>query len=157
MSCKSSFSYGYGFDCSILKPVDIFNFVINHEKTLLKRHDEDELKFLQYVKNKINENNIVDKDCLEDCCITCDVTGHQGVEAIISNIMTTETNINFQFEPGCEDLSDCAIILAECMPWSFNETEKNLTENILETILNGYIKELRLDTTPQYMALEYFG
>ena len=154
MSCKTSIAYGYGFDFGGLTVENFEKFVINHASTIKESLNESALALLLCAENDKDFTNTFDD--LGDHVIECMTTGYESYLAIVSNIMSAETDITFQFEPG-QDGGEEHVMLRESMPWDFSEKEINLTNEYLDQILNNYITELKLNSKPQYVAVEYFG
>lgn len=102
------------------------------------------------------ENEYDLEDFFED--YSCDNTGMEGIGAVIANIMSRETGIRFAY---CQPDGDCdtlaSIVFDEKYPWSFNETEKELTEEKLSNICKKYMDELGIVDNPDYLDLEYYG
>ena len=152
MSMKTDVIYGYGFEIHADEKT-IMEFVRKHSSTIVKRKNNRELELMEECHNGNYEG------IKEDYCdIECDLTGHGGLYAIISNIMTSETGIRFQYECGdCDCNSDESIMFCPVYPWQCNEKEKCLTEEQLEKIVNKYVEELGIITTVGYLEVEYFG
>lgn len=152
--------YGYGFALDDCKVKDFVQFITNHKNTFCKTPQEyDLLTDLTTVARQLPNVDLY-LDDIEDMDIfqnyADQVTGQTGAGAIISNIMHRETNIQFQFVPPCSDtMEHTAILLARCYPWEYNAREKALTEEKLIEILQGYMKELGINTDPDTMSVEY--
>lgn len=152
MSMRSCFVYGYGFnsDCDEEKLID---FIKEHKESFCKSDREKELykEMLHYTENEYDL-----EDFFED--YSCDNTGVKGIGAVIANIMSRETGIRFAY---CQPDGDCdtlaSIVFDEKYPWSFNETEKELTEEKLSNICKKYMDELGIVDNPDYLDLEYYG
>lgn len=151
MSMRTSIVHGYGFEMHGDENV-IANFVNKHAATIVKRNKSLEISLLNDCHYENIDNIIDDYDDIE-----CDVTGHQGLVAIIANIISEETGISFQYESGDDACgSSPTILFCEAYPWQMNEIEKQLTEDKLENIINKYIDELGIITTKGYMEVEYY-
>ena len=91
MSMRSNFIYGFGFnsDCNGEKLID---FIKNHKEVFCASDREKELykEILDYTENEYNL-----EDLFED--YSCDNTGTEGVGAVIANIMSRETGIEFVY------------------------------------------------------------
>lgn len=150
MSCQTAIVYGFGFsiDCD---DATLIEFIKNHKDAFCGNNAEKELY------KEICDNEDVDLyDILAD--YACENTGREGPYAVVSNIMSRETNIDFSYEPGDADCgSDPAILLPETMPWFLNETEKALTKESLTGIYEKYMNELGIKEKPDYVKIEYFG
>lgn len=152
MSMRSSFIYGFGFnsDCNEGKLID---FIKNHKETFCESDKEKELyeEILDYTENEYDL-----KDLFED--YSCDNTGTEGVGAVIANIMSRETGIEFVY---CQSDANCdtpaSVVFDEKYPWLLNETEKELTEEKLSNICKKYMDELGITDDPDYLELEYYG
>ena len=82
----------------------------------------------------------------------------EGYGAVISNIISRETEIRFSFRPAADDYGTLAsVVFEESYPWQLNETEKTLDEETLFDICKKYMDELKIDEKPDYLSLEYYG
>lgn len=154
MSATESIVYGYGFELSIT-PVIFIKWIKKHKTTFCESADENAL-FEQLV---LNESSI-DDDVLSEvfCHYYCNSSSNEGVGAAISNIMSRETGIRFDYQPGQEDCGGSPhILMVESMPWELNEIEKSLTQDKLDNIMISYMRELSLSGEPGKVALEYYG
>ena len=147
MSMSSSFVYGYGFnsDCDRGK---LIGFIKKHRKAFCKSDREKELY------------EALDNCDLEDLFeyYSCDVTGTEGVGAVIANIMSRETGIMFEYcLPDCDCDTPASVVFEAIYPWLLNETEKNLTIEKLSNIFEKYMNELGITSEPDYLCLEYWG
>lgn len=82
-----------------------------------------------------------------------------GSGAVISNIMSRETGLRFNYERGNDDYENIpTIIFYEGMPWTFNNTEKDLTEISLFKIIEEYTRELGIENhLIGFQEIEYYG
>lgn len=150
MGVKNTIIYGYGFK-DIFTIDEIANFIKNHKETFCKSAKEFELydKVLKYT----NVEELEDDFYMSG--YECDNSSAMGIRAAISNIMSRETGINFQYEKG-DGYSTPMIMLAEHMPWNYNDIEKKLTEKSLRDICIKYAKELGADkSSVDYQEVEY--
>ena len=152
MSMRSSFIYGYGFNCDC-DDGKLIDFVKAHKETFCKSEAEIKLyeEMLKYTENEYDLEDFFDR-------YSCESSGMEGNGAVISNIMSRETGIRFIY---CQPDGDCdtyaSIVFEEGYPWHLNEVEKNLTEEKLQSICKQYMNELGIDDTPDYLNLEYWG
>ena len=158
MSMRSSFVYGYGFEIYKTSDEELIEFIKNHKDTFCKSDEEKELynRILNYREEDYNYGL---EELFEDEMYACDYSGQEGFGAPISNIISRETNIRFQYEMGCSDCcSNPSVLFSETYPWNCNETEKNLTiESLTETLL-PYVEELGLSKDDiGYVEVEYYG
>lgn len=151
MASKTSFVYGIGFP-AFVPEWKLSEFVIKHGSTIVtKLKDEREIKLLEECRSGKIEGI---KESFCDIC--CNVTGHSGIYAIIANIMSAETDIQFQYEPGGE-YSDEVILFAEGYPWWMTEREKNLTKEELDSIIKKYMTELDILGDAEEQEIEYYS
>lgn len=71
--------------------------------------------------------------------------------------MYRETGVRFEYQPGqsnCESYP--SVLFIEGYPWTYNDIEKELTEEKLDKICKKYINELNTDMTPDYLEMEYY-
>ncbi len=156
MSMNNYSVYGYGFifiynEELLINKDKLIAFIKKHKSTFCKSETETEL---YNDMQGLNEYDL--KDLFENYC--CDNTGIVGIGAVISNIMTRETGINFGCYPedlGCD--TPAAIVFLQLFPWQFNEKEKNLTKERLYNICEKYMDELGLEDKPNWQSLEYYG
>ena len=152
MSMRSSFIYGYGFNCDC-EDEKLIDFVKAHKETFCKSEAEIKLyeEMLKYTESEYDLEDFFDR-------YSCESSGMEGNGAVISNIMSRETGIRFMY---CQPDGDCdtyaSIVFEEGYPWHLNEVEKNLTEEKLQSICKQYMNELGIDDTPDYLNLEYWG
>lgn len=157
MSMETSIIYGFGFTCD-LSDYKLINFLKNHKNTFCQTVQEVEL-FKKTVEAKEMTPAALDF-FLEDLYrnYKCDTSGISGRYAIISNIMSRETGIRFDY---CPPNGECdtpeAICFCAGYPWFYNEIEKSLTSDKLEQILKKYMEELEIDDEPDYLQLEHYG
>lgn len=154
MSMRSSFIYGFGFysKCDEGKLID---FIKKHKETFCKKDMEKET----YNKIISSASNKYALDYLEDIFenYSCDNTGMEGIGAVISNIMSRETGIRFSYcspDDGCN--TPASVLFEKDYPWLLNETECNLTEEVLHNIIKKYMEELGINEEPDYLNLEYY-
>lgn len=155
MSATESIVYGYGFELSI-SPVIFIKWIKKHKKAFCESATESTLFKQLTAMSELN----IDDDILDEvlCHYECNSSCNEGVGAVIANVMSRETGIRFDYQPGQEDCGGSPhILLAECMPWEFNEKEKALTQEKLDCILTLYMRELSLNGEPGEVALEYYG
>lgn len=153
MSMRSSFIYGYGFNCDCCDEEKLIDFIKEHKEAFCKSDREKELynDMLNYTEGEYDL-----EDFFED--YSCDNTGMEGIGAVIANIMSRETGIRFAY---CQPDEDCdtfaSIVFDEKYPWEFNETEKELTEEKLSNICKKYMDELEIVDDLHHLGLEYYG
>lgn len=148
MSMRSSFIYGYGFNCDCDDGA-LVDFIKEHKDTFCKTEKEKELY-----------NDIFNYNYLEDLFehYSCDNTGMEGIGSVIANIMSRETGIRFVYCPPDDECNTFAsVVFEQGYPWQLNESEKELTEEKLSNICKKYMDELRITDVPDYLALEYYG
>lgn len=146
MSMSTSIVYGYGFPIKDVTVETINSFLETHTDLIPNYHTMEEC-----------EEEL--KKCLPKY-YTCGVSGQEGVGAVISNIMTKETGIRFEYQPSMQEYSDDSpcIIFSECLPWLLSEKEKELTQDSLDDIMMPYIKELGLSPDIcDRQQIEYWG
>ncbi len=149
---RSSFIYGYGFNCDC-DDDKLIDFIKAHKETFCKTEREKKL----YEEMLIHTENEYDlEDFFED--YSCEYCGMEGNGAVISNIMSRETGIRFMYCQPDEDCDTLASVVFEGgYSWQLNEAEKSLIEEKLAAICNRYMNELGITGTPDYLELEYFG
>lgn len=152
MSMRSSFIYGYGFNCDCDED-KLIDFIKVHKETFCKSELEAILydRLLRYTEK---ENDL--EDFFEN--YDCETSGMQGNGAVIANIMSRETGIRFMYcqsDTGCDTLA--SIVFEEGYPWQLNEIEKNLTVEDLANICKKYMNELGITEEPDCLSLEYYG
>lgn len=152
MSMRSSFIYGYGFNCDC-EDEKLIDFVKVHKETFCRSVEETKLykEMLKYTENEYDLEDFFDG-------YPCDTCGQEGVGAVIANIMSRETGVGFIY---CQPDGDCdtfaSVVFETRYPWLLNEAEKNLTKEKLENICKQYMDELGIEDTPDYLDLEYYG
>lgn len=152
MSMRSSFIYGYGFNCDC-DDEKLIDFVKTHKETFCKSEAETKLyeEMLKHTENEYDLEDFFDR-------YSCESSGMEGNGAVIANIMSRETGIRFMY---CQPDGDCdtyaSVVFEEGYPWQLNEVEKNLTEGKLADICKKYMDELGIKEAPDYLNLEYYG
>lgn len=152
MSMRSSFVYGFGFNCDCDEG-KLIDFIKNHKKAFCQTEKEKELykEILNYTENEYDL-----EDFFED--YECDSNGLEGIGAVIANIMSRETGIRFEY---CMPDGDCntlaSIVFEPNYPWQLNDIERNISEKALENTCKKYMDEIGLIDEPDYLELEYFG
>lgn len=153
MSMRSSHVYGYGFHCDC-EDQKIIEFIKSHKKTFCKSEMETDLynEMLEYTAGEYDLEDFF----MDYSCTSC---GAAGIGAVISNIMTRETGVRFEFHNSQEECDTKASVLYGIgYPWQLNETEKELTEEKLENICSIYMQELGIPSSEMgYLELEYYG
>lgn len=152
MSMNSFHIYGYGFasDCDEEKLID---FIKAHKDTFCRSDKEKEM-YKEMFDHTSGEYD------LEDffSSYSDDQNGNEGSGAVISNIMSRETGLRFEY---CKPDSDCgtsaSVVFPWGYPWQYNEAEKNLTQEKLDEICKVYIDELGILEDPEELELEYWG
>jgi len=152
MSMRSSFVYGFGFNCDCDEG-KLIDFIKNHKRAFCKTEREKELyeEMLDYTKSDYDL-----EDFFED--YTCENNGSCGIGAIIANVMSRETGVRFEYcmpDDDCDTLA--SIVFESGYPWQLNDIERNLSEKTLTDICKKYMSEIGLIDEPDYLELEYFG
>lgn len=152
MSMNSSFIYGYGFnsDCDEEK---LISFIKEHRETFCDSAKKEELynDILDYENSQYTLEDLFEN-------YDYDTTGTEGLGAVIANIMSRETGINFiycQPDETCNTLA--SVVFEESYPWLLNKTEKELTQEELSKICKIYMDELGISGEPDTLALEYYS
>lgn len=151
MSCSTSICYGYGFELGFLNKTKFIEFIKNHKNSFCKSEAEKILykNIQEYIKYDL-------EDFFEN--YECENTGEAGIGAVISNIMTRETGIRFDYRAGQDDCgSEPTIMFPDTLPWFLNDKEKELTAETLSEICNKYISEIGTSFKPNFVSVEYFG
>lgn len=152
MSMRSSFIYGYGFNCDCDDGA-LVDFIKEHKNTFIKSDEERKLykKILNYTENEYDLEDFFEN-------YECDSNGLEGIGAVIANIMSRETGIRFEYcmpDDNCGTLA--SIVFEPGYPWQFNKVEKDLSEEKLKEICKKYMDELGIVDNPDYLDLEYYG
>lgn len=158
MASKSNIVYGYGFYLNFqIKTKDIVEFIKRHKDSFCKSDDEKEaFNVLEDTDKGIYSYTYAD-EFFDDYNICCDYSNFCGIGAVISNVIQRETGIFFSYQREFDDVAYSAILLPESLPWGFNKTELNLTQDKVDEILISYMKELNVDIKPDYVHVEYFS
>lgn len=154
MNMKTDIVYGYGFMVDEIPDDVIIDFIKNHKETFCKSDTENELyeEMLEYTKEAYDLENFFEM-------YSCDHTGMEGNGAVISNIISRETGIRFEYQCGDADCNSYpSVLFVETYPWNYNEKEKNLTVESLNEILLPYVIELGLNRSNiDALEIEYYG
>lgn len=131
---------GYGWntypDSTTLK-----RFILTHKDAILDYFSgNDEYDDLKSDIDEISNN--------EDCNVFSQLaylndpnTNCSGACAVISAVINQTHNIGVSYISSGEN-NDDTILLVRALPWEMSKTERNLTQNELETIMKTYIREL---------------
>lgn len=135
--------YGYGFPVDNVSTDTLRDFIRNHRTTIKNNLTKDNIELLNTV-----DNNESIEDTFDD--LPCHLTGNEGLRSIIANIMASEQNICFQYEPGTpfSKTNRESIILQTAMPWEFTQSDKCLDEDRLFEICKSYMTELGILDEP---------
>lgn len=158
MSMRSSFVYGMGFEVDKVKISTIVDFIKNHKETFCQ--SETDKKIYNTMLDELdNMEDIYDlDDYFTDEMYSCDVSGQEGLGAVISNIMSAETGIRFEFQRGQDDCGSVPTVMFSDAPaWCYNEAEKCLTEDKFMEVCDKYMQELEIEGRADYMEVEYYG
>ena len=155
MSMRTDIVYGYGFtSVDEIEDNKLIEFIKNHKDAFCKSEEELALfeDMLEFTKDEYDLEDFFE-------LYGCDMTGLEGNGAVISNIISRETGIRFEYQ--CGDADCCSypsILFSETYPWNFNEKEKNLTVESLTEILLPYVEELGLGKNSiDALEIEYYG
>lgn len=171
MSMKTSIAYGYGFPLTSLTTEHFVSFINKHQHTMVKIKNSDKINetcktavdklsnFCYFSKAEEITNLEID-DIANDFYAITDLYGEMGMLSIIALIMSVETNIMFNYQPGdgeCD--SEPSIILPSGNPWQFNEKEKQLkSADDLDEIIKPYTRELHIpEEEIGELEVEYYG
>ena len=147
MSMDYFVSYGYGFLIEALSEELLVEFCKNHRETLLELQDYDVLKFID---NGNPDADIYDK--LED--YECENSYCTGALAIISNVMSHETNLPFRYEDA--DLPAIQLCPGYPWEWGFQDVARISSEEALRKLVFPYAKELSLTGSIGFQRCEYY-
>lgn len=153
MSASTGIVYGFGFNITCDDEL-LINFIINHKETFCKSEEEICLfnNMLEYTSKQYDLEDFFEQ-------YACNSSGMEGNGAVISNIMSRETGIRFEYQSGdsgCDSYP--TILFSESMPWHYNDKEKKLTEESLKEICEQYAIELGIDIDDINMCkIEYYG
>ena len=157
MSMNTWIVYGNGFNIDEVKPLTIINFVKKHKETFCQSEIENEI-FNNLFEIETNESYYEADDFFCEYGYSCECSGHEGFGAVVSNIMSRETGIRFEFQRGCDDCgSDPSVLFSDAPVWCYNETEKCLTEDKFMEICDRYMQELEIEGRADFLSLEYYG
>lgn len=158
MSMRSSFVYGMGFEVDKVKASAMVDFIKKHKETFCQSETEKQIfNDLENTDNGIFAYNYME-EFFDDYSYACDCSCAEGFGAVISNIMSRETGIRFEYQQGQDDCGSVPTVMFSDAPvWCYNEAEKNLTEDKFYEICDKYMQELRLEGRADYMEVEYYG
>jgi hypothetical protein len=151
---RSSFVYGYGFIVDEIYDNVLIEFIKNHMRTFCASDIEKEMyeEMLEYTKEEYDLEDFFES-------YSCDCTGMEGRGAVISNIISRETGIRFDYQRGDGECNSYpSVLFVESYPWNLNEKEKNLTVESLTEIVLPYVEELGLKKNNiDALEIEYYG
>lgn len=153
MSSSTMMVYGFGFECDAEDSI-LVQFIKKHKEAFCRTERERDVykEILTYSpKNQFDLDDVF-------CDYDCDSSGCQGLGAVITNIMSRETGVRFDYCPPDGDCNTSAAVLySESYPWQMNEVERDLTAEKLTEICKTYMNELGIDNEPDFLAQEYYG
>jgi len=152
MSMKTNCIYGYGFKVYV-SDENLRLFIEKHEETIRKIPEGTEI--LDWVQAHVGSGRPLDALKEKFFDYENEVTGDTGIYGLIADVMIKETGIDFEFRNPQDSDDDDVIIFPECYPWQLNETEKTLTQEKLDEILNTYIADLGGQLKAEYIRLEF--
>ena len=134
--------HGWGFSLQTLESENLFRFIKNHRETVFKSAYAN--------RGKIIYNRAVAGDAfgLVDLCKN---SGYAGTGAVISNIMSTETGVQFRYfhpEENSSLASPVILFDTDINPAYRNKRSKTVTRDEVFAICQEYINELGLNTNP---------
>lgn len=160
MAMQSHIIYGYGFNLPEIDTQTMAAFIENH-KDAIQHIITDQSVTLDSTKLQHSDENIV-IEYLEKLAALLpeDYLGFgfdDALNRIIALVIEQETKLPVTYEHGQEDCmgGEC-IILPETMPWQCTSYH-DLTEEKLNEILLPYMQELKSETKPEPLAVEYYG
>ena len=158
MSMRSSFVYGMGFEVDKVSTLSMVDFIKKHKETFCRSETEKQIfNDLEDTDNGIYAYNYME-DFFNNYDYACGCSCSEGFGAVISNIMSRETGIRFEYQQGQDDCGSVPTVMFSDAPvWCYNETEKSLTEDRFYEICDKYMQELGLEGRADYMEVEYFG
>ena len=158
MSTSTWIVYGNGFNIDEVHPLAMIDFIRRHKEVFCQSELEKEIyKNLTDTDNGIFAYNYMD-DFFTFYGYSCDYSGMKGFGAVISNIMSRETGIRFEFQKGCDDcVGEPSVMLSEAPIWCYSEKEKSLTKDMFIEICGKYMKELNIKGEPESLEIEYYG
>ena len=151
MSMSTTIVYGYGFPADTVLDRNLRQFILNHAETIRSNHEEYAAELIEFAATDFGET-------VEDafCDITCEESQQEGALAIVSNTMSEETGIGFEYQPGQEDCDSVpTILLTSALPWLYSEREKSLTMQEADQIMASYMSELGVPGEPGEISVEY--
>lgn len=148
MSMRTDIAYGYGICLDSIEIPTKENLLL-----FLEKHIND-LKYISAMMNEI-ENDEDYEGWFSDETICYD----EGAWSMISDIISKNTNVAFNYEHG-NVYGESALMIPASMPWENNKKEKNLKECEVAKIIDYYFKQLRInydDNDIGYISVEYYG
>lgn len=161
MSMQTSIVRGYGVSSTVLDHVttkNVLDFVEKHCSTLYKKmmeevDSENKSNLEAECEDWLNENGEFGNGFRDS------EEWEEGKFHLIASVMEKETGIKFEYVRGNDpDLDgNAAILLPSCMPWEYSATERKVTEQELSDLFRDYFSDLKLDGTPDYVEVFYYG
>lgn len=176
MSMRSYFVNGFGFTTDAITDANIIKFIKNYidNGSYASVLYEDEIKI---IKN-ISENDIADMEAMSPDFISTnefaekykelcdalseisefDIDNNRCLD-IVANLIGGELGIRLSYQYNNDDcIGDACIMLPQCMPWDYTETERQLTMEQFCTDLEPYLAELGIgDHECEDLEVEYYG
>ena len=148
---KTEIVYGYGFEVEDISEKAFVDFLLNHRNVLIS---DEEKRFLELSE----ENRAAAEEEAEEYFeeYECDNSGAEGMYAVISNIMSRETGIMFEWRISNEYECNGCILLVEGMPWQFGDALKDMSKETFDALLKRYMDELGITDEPGNVSVEYY-
>ena len=177
MSMRSYFTSGYGFETYDVNPSVFIDFLLNHMDTLKKIVIENGGEEPDSIMDNIRSSLGNAKKCFVDDCdydvddldddvemdwiweyFDCADDTYHGFIHITANVIEKETNIPVEFYEGQEDCVGCdSILVVDGQPWQMSDTYRQMTKEMVDTLLKSYMEELGIEGSPTYIEVEAYG
>lgn len=144
MSMSTSISYGYGLSKEDLYRIPDDNLAAFAKKYVNKDFWEDDIETMS------DDDILAALECYEDT-----TSSEESPYCVISNTLTEKTGIEFAYE--CTEYGE-ALMYYATYPWYMKDTEKDLTPNKLQEIVQPYLNELGIpDAKLDYASVERYS
>ena len=167
MSMRSYFTHGYGFTVDKLNIADGIRFLSVHKDTVKEINPDFDLSILDIILHAVeNKIDLDDMDEYDDVVAFFEGFSEMNsdvelegfarcIAEVIGQVIAKESNLpvyTYFAQEDCEG-DDC-IMIPYGLPWEF---DRPISKNECDACFEKYIKELNLDTTPDYLEIESFG
>ena len=147
MSTSNRIVYGYGFPASGISDEKLRRFILAHANTILDNH-EDYAERLVEIAEHDHFSSL--EETFPD--VRCEESLQEGALAVVSNTMSEESGVRFEYRTGDDAGGNGPVILlTSSLPLCFRETGRLPGMDTADRIMSTYMEELGIPGIPGEM------